>query len=71
VGLLRWHLTRPDDPRPYKMPFFPLPALISMSIWLFILFCSDWQYIVFAIGIIVLGLGLFYLKERLSKKTPT
>jgi fructoselysine transporter len=69
VGLLRWHYLQPDDPRPYKMPLFPLPALISMSLWLFILFCSDWQYIAFAFAIIATGICLFFLKEGLFSRS--
>ena len=68
VGLLYWHKTKPRDERPYKMPLFPLPALLSMSIWLFILFSSHWLYILLAIGFIVIGVGLFFVKERFFNK---
>jgi len=59
VGVIAWHYTKKDDPRPWKMPLFPLPALISILIWLFIFFSSDWKYIVGALGIIILGMFLF------------
>lgn len=64
VGVIAWHYKKPKDERPYKMPLFPVPAIISIFIWLFILFSSEWKYLVFAFGIIAIGICLFYLKGR-------
>ena len=38
IGVLYWHWNKPKDERPYKMWLFPLPAIIGIIIWLFILF---------------------------------
>ena len=67
VGLIAWHYLKPDEPRPFKMPLFPLPAILSIIIWLFIFFSSEWIYIFFAFGIIGIGLVLYKVKERLVK----
>lgn len=63
VGLIRWHKLQPKDPRPYRMPLYPLPAVISIGIWLFIFLSSPLPFIGFALGIIVLGVALFFVKE--------
>ena len=68
VGIIAWHYRKPDEPRPFKMPFFPVPAVLSIIIWLFIFFASGWAYIAFAIGIIAVGLVLFRVKERIVKR---
>ncbi|XZF12562.1 APC family permease [Chitinophagaceae bacterium MMS25-I14] len=65
VGVIYWHISRPDDQRPFKMPLFPLPAIISIIIWLYILTMSQWIFIEIAVGIIVTGIALFFLKEYL------
>jgi len=65
VGVIVWHHRKPADERPYRMPLFPLPAIISILIWMFIFFSSEVKFIAFACGIIVLGLALFMVKERL------
>jgi len=52
----------------FKMPLFPLPAIISIVIWLFIFFSSDYKFILFAVTIIVTGILLFYLKEKITRK---
>ena len=67
VGVIAWHYSKPDEPRPFKMPLFPLPAILSIIIWLFIFFSSEWIYIFFAFGIIGIGLVLYKVKERLVK----
>lgn len=55
VGVLYWHYTKPKEERPYKMKLFPIPAIIGIIIWLFIMFTSDMKFILGAVGIIALG----------------
>ncbi|WP_461451516.1 APC family permease [Mucilaginibacter sp.] len=58
-GVLYWHWKKPKDIRPYKMWLFPLPAIIGIIIWLFILFTSPWVYIAGAAGIIIAGIIIY------------
>jgi fructoselysine transporter len=67
VGVIAWHYNKPADERPYKMPLFPLPAILSIIIWLFIFFSSDWEYILGALGVIVSGIIAFFLRLRWNK----
>lgn len=60
VGVIRWHYLKPDDERPYKMPLFPVPAVLSVLIWLFILFTSEWIYLVISACVILLGILIYY-----------
>lgn len=69
VGVIIWHRNTPRSSRPYNMPLFPLPAIISIAIWMFIFFSSEVKFIAFACSIIVLGVALFSLKERLIKQS--
>ncbi len=61
VGVILWRLREPSDRRPFRMPLFPLPAILSILIWLFILFTSEWYFILGAFGIIGLGVLIFFL----------
>ena len=63
-GILIWHYQKPNDVRPYKMKFFPIPAIIAIVVWLFILLTSPLIYIVMAGGIILTGLLIFYFWQR-------
>lgn len=65
VGLILLRSKKEASPAPYKMPLFPIPVIISILIWLFILFTNDWKFIAYAFGIIISGIILFYIKESL------
>jgi len=60
AGVMYWHLRKPNDLRPYKMWLYPMPAVIGIIIWLFILFTSPWVYIASAAAIISAGVVVFY-----------
>jgi len=60
IGVLYWHRTKPKDERPYKMWLFPLPAVVGIIIWLFILFTSQWEYIAGAATIILAGVLIYF-----------
>lgn len=68
AGVIAWHYRRPADSKPYKMPLFPVPAIVSILIWLFLLLMSDGRYISFALGIIGSGILLYFIKERMADK---
>lgn len=71
VGLMAWHYRKPKEQRPYKMPLFPVPAIISIIIWLYLLFTSEWQYIAGAFGFIAAGVVLFFVRNRYGKAGST
>jgi amino acid transporter len=66
VGLIALHYRSKKLRLPYKMPLFPIPAILGILVWLFVFLSSDWQYIVGALGIIVSGLILYFIKEKFS-----
>jgi fructoselysine transporter len=68
VGVIYWHLTKPNDERPYRMWLFPVPAVIGIVIWLFILFTSPWIYIAGASGIILTGMVVYF--TVIARRTP-
>jgi len=68
VGLIALRYKHPSEPRPYKMPLFPIPAIISIVIWLFIFFMNDIKFIIGALLIIVTGIIAFYIRNYLQQK---
>ena len=70
VGVMAWRVRLPGDVRPYRMPLYPLPALLSIAIWLFI-FCTSGRYFILgALGIIGIGAILFEFLPRPPKDAP-
>ena len=55
VMLLR--ANRPDMPRPFRMWLYPVPALVALAGWIFLLLTSGWL-------LIALGLGTLVARHR-------
>jgi fructoselysine transporter len=64
LGLIAWRYREPQVPRPFKMPLFPLPAILSICIWLFIFFNNELKYQLFAVSIILSGTIAYFIRER-------
>jgi len=72
VGLLILRQTRPDFPRPFKMWLYPLPALIAIAGFLFVLFSREnWQkQAKYAVVIIVIGVVVYLLRAYRRNEFP-
>lgn len=64
VGVIAWNYKHKGEDRPFKMPLFPIPAIISIIVWLYIYCCVDWKYIAASLGIIGLGVVVYYIRQR-------
>lgn len=69
VGLIALHVRSKKLRLPYKMPLFPVPALIGIGVWLFVFFSSDFAYILGALLIIFSGIFVFVIKEKYSNNS--
>ncbi len=70
VGLIAWRYSKHKEEMPFRMPLFPIPAIISIAIWLFIFFTNDWKFIIGAIAIIASGTIAFFIRNRINKTAP-
>lgn len=61
---------RPDIVRPFKMWAYPLPVLLALGGWLYILSASGWVYIAAGLGLMVLGIGAYLLHARRYAEWP-
>jgi len=55
VGLILLRRHAPHLPRPYRMWLYPVPALVALAGWIFVFATTQWEVILFGVG--VLGLG--------------
>jgi basic amino acid/polyamine antiporter, APA family len=68
VMLLRRY--RPDIPQPFTMWLYPVPAVLSLALWLYIFFTGPWEGIVFSFAFLaatVLAYTLF-LRTRSAER---
>jgi len=72
VGLLILRAGRPEAPRPFRMWLYPLPALVAIAGFLFVLiwrhnFLKEVRY---AVAILVAGLLIFFLRAWGRREWP-
>lgn len=72
VGLLVWRGKHPEAPRPFKMWLYPIPAIISLAGFLFVLFSRNnfRQQIEYAAIILVVGLIAYFVRAYPKKEWP-
>ncbi len=72
VGLLILRQTRPDIPRPFKMWLYPIPALIAIVGFLYVLFMRPnfQKEIKYAAVLIVLGLIIYFIRAYKRGEFP-
>lgn len=70
VGLLILRSKKSDIQFPYKMPLFPLPVLIAIALWLFILISTGSRLMISGLLIIFAGAIVYFIKARIQKEWP-
>jgi APA family basic amino acid/polyamine antiporter len=75
VGLFLLRARHPEAPRPFRMWLYPLPAVFAMACWLYIFLVQafepdGWRYMVYVLGVIVSGVGLFLILARRQRYWP-
>ncbi|ABF42334.1 amino acid/polyamine/organocation transporter, APC superfamily [Candidatus Koribacter versatilis Ellin345] len=64
LGLLYWRWSRPDAPRPFKMWIYPVPAVLALVGFIYVLFVrtNSWQQVRYAVVIVVIGLAIYLVR---------
>ena len=72
VGLIVLRVRQPDLPRPFRMWLYPLPALVAIAGFLFILFNREnWQKEVrYAAMILLAGLVIYMIRAWRGREWP-
>jgi amino acid transporter len=62
VILLREY--RKDIPQPFTMWLYPLPALLSLGLWLYIFFTGPWEGILFSVLFLIAAVVAYIAFEK-------
>ena len=68
VMLLR--ANRPDMPRPFRMWLYPVPAIVALAGWIFLLLTSGWLLIALGLGTLAIGIVCFLVWSWRSRQWP-
>jgi amino acid transporter len=70
IGFFVLRYRRPDLPRPFRMWLYPLPGIVIILGWLYILGTSRPRSLAFAAVVFLLGSAVFFIRARLRKEWP-
>jgi hypothetical protein len=61
---------QPEMERPFRMWLYPLPALLALGGWLFLLFTTEKHLLAYGALALLTGGGVFMLWSRVTRKWP-
>jgi hypothetical protein len=59
---------RPDFPLPFRMRLYPLPSLVALAGWLFLLGTTDWKVLTVAVVVTASGVPVFFFWRAFRAK---
>ena len=68
VVLLRRY--RINIPRPFSMPLYPLPVIVALAGWLYIVASSGAVYVLIGLAMLGLGIGAYLWRAKSSAEWP-
>jgi fructoselysine transporter len=70
IGLIILRTQKSDIEFPYKMPLFPLPVILAIAMWIFILISTGSNLMEGGLLIIFLGAIVYFIKARVKEEWP-
>lgn len=70
IAVFRIRIYRTDIKRPFSMPLYPLPVLVALGGWLYILAASGLKYILSGLGLAMLGTAAYLWRARRDRQWP-
>ncbi len=70
IGLLILRSKKSDTVFPYKMPLYPVPVILAIAIWIFILFSTGRHLMAGGLLIIFLGAIVYFIKAKVKEEWP-
>ncbi len=70
IGLLILRRKKNEVVFPYRMPLFPIPVILAIAMWLFILVSTGSKLMLGGILVIMIGLVVYFIKAKVNKEWP-
>jgi amino acid transporter len=70
IGFFLLRRRAPDMARPFRMWFYPLPGIISIGGWVFVLGTAARKSLLFAVGVFLVGSVAYFIRARARGEWP-
>lgn len=70
VGFFVLRRRAPELPRPFRMWFYPVPGIVSICGWLYVLSTAGRRSLAFAFGVFVVGTSAYMIRSHLRREWP-
>jgi amino acid transporter len=70
VGFFLLRFKAPELPRPFRMWFYPLPGIISLLGWLYVLGTAARKSLIFALAVFAVGSAAYFVRARMKREWP-
>jgi APA family basic amino acid/polyamine antiporter len=70
IGFFLLRLRSPDMPRPFRMWLYPLPGIISLGGWVYVLGTAAARSLLFAFGVFAVGTAAYMARARVRGEWP-
>ena len=68
AGVILLRRYRHDIPQPFTMWLYPVPALVSLALWIYIFLTGPTEGILFAFGFLITAIGAYFLFVRKTEE---
>jgi amino acid transporter len=70
VGFFLLRFKSPQLARPFRMWFYPLPGIISIVGWLYVLGTAARKSLLFALAVFAVGSAAYFIRSRMRHEWP-
>jgi amino acid transporter len=70
AGVILLRRYRKDIPQPFTMWLYPVPALVSLALWLYIFFTGPVAGMLFSVGFLLVSVAAYYLFVGRNRPQP-
>jgi amino acid transporter len=70
VAVMLIRSRRKDMNLPFRMPWYPLPALLAMGGWIYIVSTNGWRYVLAGLALLLLGIAAYIWRARAASEWP-
>jgi amino acid transporter len=70
IGFFLLRFRRPDLARPFRMWVYPLPGIISLCGWVYVLGTAPRRSLLFAFGVLAVGTAAYMARARVQHEWP-